>query len=79
MKVPFLCRVGLHRWRRARRVNGFKTRSCANCRAKQEEHFPGGGWRVVTPVKRVRKPKSLHLVTVLEEQNLDQLRELGPL
>lgn len=59
--MPFLCRLGLHRWKKGRRVKGFVVRRCGACPARQEQSFPGGGWKAVPRTKRVRR-KPEHFV-----------------
>jgi len=63
MRVPagiqrVLCGLGLHRFNKSRRIRGFLVRRCGECGLRQEQDFPGGGWRTVALVKRARRPKA---------------------
>lgn len=70
-----MCKVGLHNWKAGRRIKGFLVRKCRDCPARQEEDFPGGQWKTVTPKKRVRAPR-LHPQSRVEEGQQDQARGL---
>jgi hypothetical protein len=66
----WLCRLGLHNWKKGRRVKGYVVRRCARCPERQEH--VGGRWVTV-----VKVPKRLENTPTVRLENVSESSEGG--